>query len=85
MSVTLTKEQAAMLLPLLTQTVSAGESSGGAEEGPNYSIAEMFTKKKKNTRCTPAQNYLLVSQIVPLLLEHVNYACTTTTRLVRVH
>jgi len=58
MAITLTKEQAAQLIPLLSRAVE--ENSDLSEEGPNYTIAEMF-EKKKNTRSTPAQIYLLVS------------------------
>jgi len=74
MSVTLTKQQVAVLLPLLpslgkshaqsTVDPKDGDSdkNGPTDSDPteaDYPISKMFTKK--NGRCTPAQNYLLVS------------------------
>lgn len=50
-NVTLSKEQAALLLPLLKSE---------AQSEDKFTIAEMFSRKKKNARSTPAQ-YLLVS------------------------
>ena len=70
MSVTLSKEQAAVLLPLLpnlaglvaaAQPAVTANSDGVHQQEPSYSVSEMFEKKKKNTRSTFAQNYLLVS------------------------
>ena len=61
MSVTLTKEQAEILLPLLPTLASRPQpAQSEVEVVPRYSVDEMFVKKK-NSRCTPAQNYLLVS------------------------
>ena len=50
-NVTLSKEQAALLLPLLKSE---------AESEDKFTIAEMYSWKK-NARSTPAQKYLLVS------------------------
>jgi len=69
MSVTPTKEQVAalvLLIPSLAEMMqSTAEDEGDCNEDlnaePDYTISEMFTKKKKNARCTPAQNFLLVS------------------------
>ena len=72
MAVTLTKEQASMLLPLLpnlagliaSQTSSKAATTNGGEYTQSealYSISDMFSKKKKNSCSTAAQNYLLVS------------------------
>lgn len=79
MSVTLSKEQAAVLLPLLPNlaglvaAAQPGTANGGGvqQQEPSYSISEMFEKKKKNTRSTFAQNYLLVS----ILCVHVASYC----------
>lgn len=73
-SVILSREQAAILLPLLqtaapspslpTPSVSELESvepPTGENSSGNYTNAEMFLKKKKNSRSTAAQNYFLVS------------------------
>ena len=62
----ITKEQAEILLPLLPtllsqQRQSQSENEHQQLEVARYSIDEMFVKKKKNSRCTPVQNYLLVS------------------------
>lgn len=66
------------LAPVLSRCASdAGnpkQSCNGRDEGPsdespiqdatpNFTNAEMFVKKKKNTRATPAQTYLLVSYV----------------------
>ena len=87
MSVTLTKEQAAILLPLLPnlaelvtaaqpeETVKGGEAQ---QEEPSYSISEMFEMKKKNTRSTIAQNYLLVSTCLWQNCLHVLFICSST-------
>jgi len=60
----LLKEQKAKLLPLLPATLVQSLSSalltskGTVMDGvPQYSNKEMFTKKRKNTKSTPAQNY----------------------------
>lgn len=60
---TLTPEQAAVLLPLLQQRLSLAESAPahGKEEAPPFTVADMLRKKKKNARSTAAQNFLLVS------------------------
>ena len=77
MSVTLSKEQAAVLLPLLpnlaglvaaAQPAVTANSDGVHQQEPSYSVSEMFEKKKKNTRSTFAQNYLLVSILCSLVL-----------------
>ena len=71
MAVTLTKEQASMLLPLLpnlagliaSQTLSKAATTNSGEYTQSealYSISDMFSKKK-NSCSTAAQNYLLVS------------------------
>ena len=63
--VTLTKEQAALLLPLLPSLVaSATPPKHGIQEDSGeggYTITQMFEKKSKNSKSTRAQNYLLVS------------------------
>ena len=73
-SVTLSKEQAAILLPLLPSlaetlaqpaqalppsSVDVNETSKETQ----YTNAEMFSRKRKNARSTAAQNHLLVSTI----------------------
>ena len=81
-TVALSKEQAAILLPLLpTLAQSLAQSSPSSAESlaqsspPSndavencdtvaYTNTEMFSRKKKNTRSTAAQNHLLVSVIV---------------------
>ena len=65
MSISITQEQAAALLPLLPQLAAQLPTSTGVEqqtqEGQdNFSAAEMLARKKKNTKGTPAQRYLLV-------------------------
>ena len=87
-SVTLTPEQAALVIPLLQQlTASAAgpptqelqpgaptqglqptqptqptqEPQTALEGAQHYSIADMFRKKKRNTKSTPAQIFLHVS------------------------
>ena len=61
----LSKEQAAILLPLLPTALahSSKETNSSAIDGAEYSTEEMFKKKKRNGKSTPAQNYLLVSTI----------------------
>lgn len=68
MLVTLMKEQAVMLLPLLPKLAGFATTQPDTMNGDeylqqeaSYSISDMFTKKKKNARSTTAQNYLLVS------------------------
>ena len=85
MSVTLTKEQAAILLPLLPNlaglvTAAQPEETAKGGEEPSYSISEMFEKKKKNSRSTIAQNYLLVSSYTCLWqnCSHVLFICSST-------
>lgn len=76
-SVTLSKEQVVILLPLLPTLAEnlAGSSSPTLpstsmippvenSEEILYTNAELFSRKKKNTRSTAAQNHLLVSIIV---------------------
>ena len=61
---TLTKEQAALPLPLLSgfpQRLPVLLSSEAEDKTPRFSNDDMFRKKKRNSRSTPAQNYLLVS------------------------
>ena len=68
MSVTLTKEQVATLVPMIPSLAemvqSTAEDEGDCNDDlnaePDYTISEMFTKKR-NARCTPAQNFQLVS------------------------
>ena len=84
-SVTLTREQAALVIPLLQQlTASAAgpptqelqpgmptqelqptqptqEPQTAQEGAQHYSITDMFRKKKRNTKSTPAQIFLHVS------------------------
>ena len=64
MSLTPTKEQAEILLPLLPTLLSrpqqpAQPQSETKVEVARYSVDEMFVKKK-NLWCIPAQNYPLV-------------------------
>ena len=77
MAVTLTKEQASMLLPLLpnlavliaSQTSSKAATTNGGECTQSealYSISDMFSKK--NSCSTAAQNYLLVSNYCSYVL-----------------
>ena len=68
---TLSKEQAAILLALLPAALAQSSSStsfaskDAVTDGVRqYSNEEMFARKKKNTKSTPAQNYLLVSNIL---------------------
>ena len=57
--VTLTKEQVGILHPLLQiNTLSSDEP---AEEKVLFTTSSMFERKKKNSKSTAAQNYLLVS------------------------
>ena len=65
MSVTLTKEQALILLPLLPNLAGLVTSQQGATNGDEctqpealYSVSDKFVK---NSCSTAAQNYLLVS------------------------
>ena len=67
---TLSKEEAAILLPLLPAAIAQSSSASrvlqdvthSATDGvPQYKNEEMFMKKKKNPKSTAAQNYLLVS------------------------
>ena len=65
MSISITQEQAAALLPLLPQLAAQLPTPTGVEqqtqEGQdNFSAVEMLARKKKNTKGTPAQRYLLV-------------------------
>ena len=75
---TLSKKQAAILLPLLPAAIAQSSSAShvsqdvthSATDGvPQYTNEEMFTKKKKNSKSTAAQNYLLVSTDIRLLLN----------------
>lgn len=68
-SLTLTKEQAALLLPLLP---SFQQPTLVSEPG-KFSVQEMFTKKKKNTKGTGAQNYIHVSYLLTLHNLKCNY------------
>lgn len=67
---TLSKEQAALLLPLLPAAIAQSSLALRASQDvtypatdgvPQYTIAEMFTKKGKNSKSTAVQNHLLVS------------------------
>ena len=49
------------VLPTLTQSPDESVAVPVNAATPRYSIAEMFTKKKKNAKANPAQNYLVVS------------------------
>lgn len=58
---TLTKEQAALLLPLLQKQMDQPSSkSKTSAAGCRFSNEELFQKKKKNHTASEAQNYLLV-------------------------
>ena len=59
-NLTLTKEQASALLPLLPSLL-AKEPAEVSENQESFSIEAMLEKKAKNTASTRAQNYLLVS------------------------
>ena len=66
MSVQLTAEQVAFLLPLLQRmvpseapTIAAPTAATPPQE--HHGIADMFRKKRKGTKSTPAQNFLHVS------------------------
>ena len=70
-NMSMSKEQAAMLLPILSnlaqpsfQAATQEERASQVEVECKYTIAEMFAKKKKNSKATSAQNYLLVSTTV---------------------
>lgn len=69
--VTLTKEQVALLRPLLP--------ASGNEEEVCYSTKNMFEIKRQNTKSSAAQNYLLVSELlisslkIPLVSFHIEY------------
>ena len=56
-SVSFTEEQAALLLPLLQKQTASVQQ----EKPTEYSVDDMFRKQQKNTKCTPAQNFLHVS------------------------
>ena len=62
-NVSLSKEQTALLLPLLPQLAAQALPSATASEAdsdkPSYTIAEMFARTK-NTRSTPVQHFLKV-------------------------
>ncbi len=64
-SLTLTREQAAVLLPLLQPRLQDSTSSPAPAtedvEALPFTVADMLRKKKKNARSTAAQNFLLVS------------------------
>lgn len=62
--VTLTKEQAEILLPLLPKIQKQLNDSGDSSSTERFSIEEMFEKKKKNSKASAAQIYLLVRQLV---------------------
>lgn len=82
----LSKEQAAILLPLLPSLaetlvkparVQASQPSTPLEtplsDSVQYTNTDMFTRKKKNEHSTAAQNHLLVratSLVVNTCLEH---------------
>jgi len=69
--VELTREQAALIFPMLKQldmaTVSTSNPTSGSEVGDletnsnHYSAAALLTKKKKNSKGSDAQNFLCVS------------------------
>ena len=64
-----TAKDIASILPLLQQMreqtqlqhVDGISSSDAKADSHPFTVEEMFKKKKKNGRSTPAQNYLLVS------------------------
>ena len=75
-AVTLSMEQAAILLPLLptlaktlarllpaqaSEPSTPSETETSLSDSAQYTNAEMFTRKKKNQPSTAAQNHLLVS------------------------
>ena len=75
-TVTLSKEQAAILLPLLptlaktlarplpaqaSKPSTPSETETSLSDSAQYTNAKMFTRKKKNECSTAAQNHLLVS------------------------
>ena len=62
----LSKKQVAIFLLLLITALanSLRETNCSATDGAQYSTKEMFKKKKRNGKSTPAQNYLLVSSII---------------------
>jgi len=63
-NVSLSKEQAALLLPLIPKLAAQASPSAATSEAvsdkPCYAIAEMFARTKKSTRSTPAQLFLKV-------------------------
>lgn len=74
MAISITQEQAAALLPLLPHLVAQVPAPAGSTRSSEeqmlenmkeiFSAAEMLTRKKKNTKSTSAQRYLLVSILV---------------------
>jgi len=74
---TLSKEQAAILLPLLPTALahSSKETTSSAGDAAEYSIEEMLKKKKRNGKSTPAQNYLLVSSMYIWLTTLAHVLC----------
>ena len=74
MAISITQEQAAALLPLLPHLVAQVPAPAGSTQSSEeqtlenmkeiFSAAEMLTRKKKNTKSTSAQRYLLVSILV---------------------
>ena len=66
MSISITQEQAAVLLPLLPRLVAQvpapTDGTCSEEQMPGkMTTSEMLTTKKKNSKATAAQRYLLVS------------------------
>ena len=66
MSISITQEQAAALLPLLPHLVAQVPTPTGNEQAQeraqeNFSTVEMLATKKKNSKATSAQRYLLVN------------------------
>lgn len=67
-SFVLTPEQAALVVPLLQKLTASGHSTQELQPTQELrptregaSIADMFRKKKRNTKSTPAQIFLHVS------------------------
>ena len=74
-NLSLSAEQAALLLPILEQISSgvsatqvpqhslstSSSSSSGGTSSDHYSADELLQRKKKNSKSTTAQGYLLVS------------------------